>query len=109
MSLAKSPRFESKALRYARVQNLGCLACRHDGRHGVPSDMHHPLRGYRIGIAVVVPLCVWHHRGVCVGNPDKYAERWGPSLHHHAKRFRAKYGTDEQLLAETERLLEARA
>jgi hypothetical protein len=96
-----------RALKYARLQDIGCLACRMDGRGNVPSDMHHPLRGYRIGKDVVVPLCVWHHRGVCVGNPDVYAERWGPSLHHHGKKFRAKYGTDAELLAQAETILAA--
>lgn len=97
----------SDGLRYARLQEIGCLACRKDGKNGVPSDMHHPLRGYRIGARVVTPLCIWHHRGLCVGNPDEFAKQHGPSLHHHAKQFRERYGTDEQLLAELEVLMKA--
>ena len=72
---------------------------------GVPSDLHHPLRGYRIGQAVVIPLCEWHHRGSCGGNPDEFAKLHGPSLKHHKKAFIARYGTEQELLEETERLL----
>ena len=92
-------------IKAARLQDIGCMACRKDGRFGVPSDQHHPLKGYRMGASIVVPLCVWHHRGVCVGNPEAYAERWGPSLAHHGKRFRERYGTDAEMLAAFEGLL----
>jgi hypothetical protein len=82
----------------ARLQDIGCLACLMDGIAGVPSDLHHPLNGYRMGQGVVAPLCLWHHRGICEGNPEDWAVRHGPSLAHHRRRFRARYGTDAELL-----------
>ena len=91
------------------LQTIGCLACRVDGRPGVPSDLHHPLRGYRMGRDIVIPLCFWHHRGGCDGSPDLMAETYGPSRHHHKKAFVRRYGTDLELLAMLEGLLEKRA
>ena len=87
------------------MQQLGCLACRKDGWYGVSSDMHHPTEGYRLGDDVIVPLCPWHHRGVCYGNPDEYALRYGPSLKHHKRQFIHRYGTERQLLTELNELL----
>ena len=95
----------SREARIARLQDIGCLACLQDGRVGVPSDMHHPLKGYRMGEDITVPLCAWHHRGVMPGNPDEVAKYWGPSLQLHRRAFRQCYGTDEQLLDFAESLL----
>lgn len=92
----------------ARLQDIGCLACLMDGRPGVPSDLHHPLKGYRMGAAIVVPLCAWHHRGVGNGNPLDLCALYGPSLAHHAKRFRHRYGTDQALLDYATDLLNTR-
>lgn len=93
----------------ARLQDIGCLACRKDGRGGEPSDQHHPVEGYRIGDDIVMPLCPWHHRGVCDGNPDDFAKRYGPSLHHQKRAFIERYGSERQLLAELQALLQRMA
>ena len=97
------------SLHAVRLQSIGCLACYRDKRPGVPCDLHHPLRGYRMGQNIVLGLCPWHHRGVCEGSPDAMAEQYGPSRHHHKKAFVRRYGTDLELLAMLERLSEKRA
>lgn len=85
-------------LKALRLQAIGCIACRKEGYEGVPSDLHHPTSGgRRLDDALVIPLCSGHHRAV--GN-------WiGPSLAHGRKPFEARYGTEQELLEETERLL----
>ena len=96
-------------LHAARLQDIGCLACLQDGKHGVPSDLHHPLRGYRMGKDIVIPLCIFHHRGVCEGNTTLAQEQYGPSRALNKKAFVRRYGTDLELLAMLEGLLEKRA
>ena len=97
------------SLHAARLQEIGCLACRADGRPGVPADLHHPLRGYRMGQYIVLPLCPHHHRGLCEGSPADAEAKYGPSRALNKKAFVQRYGTDLKLLAMLEGLLEAKA
>lgn len=93
-----------KALLIARLQDIGCLACRQDGNFHVPSDLHHPTDGgRRLGDDIVIPLCPFHHRGV--GMPPFPG---APSLALSKRLFVQRYGTERELLAETERLMELR-
>ena len=81
-----------------------CVACYQVGivRSG-HIEIHHLLSGNkRIGHMATVSLCPWHHRGVIYGNAvtaAEAAEMFGPSLAHGSKPFRAKFGTDAELLA----------
>jgi hypothetical protein len=94
------------AVKADRLQTIGCLACRKDGVFGVPADLHHPTSGgRRLGDDKVIPLCPWHHRGV-TGLAAAILYHHGPSLANGRKPFEARYGTEAELLAETERLLE---
>ena len=96
------------ALTAARLQDIGCLACRKDGRFGVPSDLHHPTSGgRRLGDDKVIPLCEFHHRGLLRAEAARFVR--GPSLADGRKALEAHYGTERELLAETERLLAMRA
>ena len=52
----------------------------------------------------MIPLCPFHHRGV--GNPPFGG---APSLALSKRLFVQRYGTEKELLAETERLLALRA
>ena len=97
------------SLHAARLQDIGCLACFKDGRPGVPCDLHHPLKGYRMGQNIVIGLCAFHHRGVCEGSPTLAQEQYGPSRALNKKAFVRRYGTDLELLAMLEGLLEKRA
>lgn len=75
-------------------------------------EIHHLLDGgRRIGHEATVGLSPWHHRGVCdPGMTSGQMElMFGPSLAYSgAKRFRAAFGTDEELLRMQNRLIEAR-
>ena len=84
------------------MQKIGCIACRKLGKFN-PADVHHLLSGgHRMGDRYTIPLCPAHHRGV--GHVD---ELHGPCLAKTPKRFRATFGTDEELLDLTDRLIGA--
>jgi len=72
-------------------------------------DYHHLLsgsrrRGHRYGIA----LCYWHHRaGLDFGSiAPEMRTYYGPSLMDGSKRFHEAYGSDEELLAIQDELLQ---
>lgn len=94
------------------MQRIGCLACRRRGHFAVPGDQHHPnLDGHagqrRLSNDIVMILCPWHHRGVPERGGSEFTRtRLGPSLAKQPNAFRAEFGSDEELLAEQERLIE---
>lgn len=91
--------------RYTRLVELGCIACRKRGHWSAPDVHHLNLGGHagqkRRGWEYTIPLCPAHHRGVMWREEDH-----GPSLAMHPRRFREVFGTDDQLLAEVDALLE---
>ena len=85
--------------RFQRFQDIGCIACRQHGEYR-QADVHHLLSGgRRRGHEFTIPLCPYHHRNVGVGI--------GPSLACGSKPFHEAFGSDEELLARTNRLLAA--
>jgi hypothetical protein len=74
-----------------RVAALGCLIC------GSPAELHHPRKGQGKGQRapdwLVVPLCEAHHR-----TGTDYVT---PSVHGAPQDFRAKYGDEMGLVAQT--------
>lgn len=54
--------------RIRRMLALGCAACRIETSRywnwlGEPPEVHHILRGNRLGHNFTIPLCAGHHRG----------------------------------------------
>ena len=85
--------------RFQRFQDIGCIACRQHGEYR-QADAHHLLSGgRRRGNQHTIPLCPYHHRGVGIGI--------GPSLAHGSKPFHEAFGSDDELLERTNRLLAA--
>jgi hypothetical protein len=84
---------------YRKTAELGCSLCRHQGNEGTPCELHHIRRTSKRSNAPVIPLCPYHHRGS------------NTSIHGMGrKRFEREYAiTEEQLLAQTEVLLNASA
>jgi Recombination enhancement, RecA-dependent nuclease len=77
---------------------------------GVIVEIHHLLSGNkRIGHHATIPLSTWHHRGQPYPSFNAFlmAETYGPSLARQSKAFHARYGTDQELLERTNKLLEA--
>jgi hypothetical protein len=106
MSRAKAPT-KAERERLARVAELGCLLCHRLGRFR-PAEIHHLLDGgVRRGHSYTIGACSWHHRGVPLDGENVAMTTLilGPSLALGSQIFRAFWGNDDALLAETDRLL----
>lgn len=105
---------KAEAARFAKLKELGCIACRLDALEadGAEPQIHHFLSGNkRIGHGATVPLCYWHHNGLPY---DDIPSAWllanvGPSFHKHTRQFRARYGSDAELLETVNRMIEESA
>jgi hypothetical protein len=92
--------------RWDRFRFVGCVACRKEGFPNFHYEVHHLNVGgkagqKRRGHDFTIPLCEWHHRGIGPCDEDIY----GPSLAKQSKAFRARYGTDDDLLAYTNEMI----
>lgn len=91
---------KAQADRWERFQRVGCICCRKRGYYSIP-EVHHLLSGNRRrGHDFTIPLCPWHHRGIEPPPVDV-----GPSFADGSKPFRACFGSDDELLAETNKVL----
>jgi hypothetical protein len=89
----KTPTKEERAWLDFIVEH-GCVCCRIDGNGVRPAAVHHILRGsFRMGHLHSLPLCdPGHHQN---------GQQFGMVSRHPFKaQFEAKYGTEQQLLAD---------
>lgn len=87
---------KSEKAHYSKVANLACSLCRYLGYGESPPELHHIRRGnIPRSTAPVIPLCPEHHRG-------------NTGIHGLGRKaFERKYEvTEEELLEQTERLIE---
>lgn len=95
------------------VRQLECIACSIEGvAQPFPTESHHLNAGghagqKRRGDEFQIPLDAWHHRGQLLPGMglDAMTHKYGPSLATDSRQFRFSYGTDDQLLALTNRKL----
>ena len=90
----------------SRLADIGCIACRLDGHHDTPAEIHHLREGMGMGQRNnhyrAIPLCPAHHRGT---QGIKI-----PSVHGTPDLFRKTFGTELELLNRVNELLgESRA
>lgn len=97
--------------RFRRIQDIGCLCSRRRGWRA-EAEIHHLNLGQhagapRLGDEYTIGLSPWHHRGVPVNGMSaaQCKKILGPSMAHEPVRFREVFGTDEELLAEQDRLI----
>lgn len=111
---------KAQAARMDRIARFPCIACRRGRDPTVAgafpicgkTEVHH-LNMFgragqkRRGHDATIPLGEWHHRGIPLpGWTTKQMEvMFGPSLAKASKRFRAEFGTDDELLAKVNGLL----
>lgn len=69
----------------------------------VEAQANHLLNGYRLGHDDTTPECPWHHVGEClIGVSAKRMRRcYGPSRKLHKKAFAKFFGSDKNLLEQT--------
>lgn len=104
---------EARKRRFVRIWAIGCLACRKRGWWAVPEVHHLNLGGHagqkRRGDEYTVGLCGYHHQGKVPSafkTLKQCRRRLGPSLKHESVAFRATFGSDDELLAEQNELIE---
>lgn len=112
------PNKTSKAdkARYIKLKQLGCICCRKRGAV-MSTQVHHLVEGRkRLGNDATIPLCDYHHMGYRYSKfaaPGSHYGRedavrlMGPSLADSKSRFIEEFGTERELLAEVNELLEA--
>tara|TARA_R100001198_G_scaffold52889_1_gene29727 strand:- start:128 stop:415 length:288 start_codon:yes stop_codon:yes gene_type:complete len=85
---------------YQKVAELGCIVCQKMGYYDTPAEIHHIHQKFMLGRKAdyleTIPLCPYHHRTS------------NEAFHHSPKLFTEKWGTQEELLEETRRLLDDR-
>lgn len=105
------PATKEERARYAALKCMPCAACRQIGIYNLWSDVQHITSGgRRIGNYDTYPLCKWHHQGIIpVGyglkNSTETMAKFGPSFAKSKREFEARFGTEEELLALTNKFL----
>ena len=103
-------RTKAEQRRFMNIQDRGCVPCyleaRLQGRKWVPEpcDIHHTQGQNHL---LTYGNCPWHHRGIRKNDLDmlEMQNAFGPSLARNPARYRARYGTEEQILAIQNRML----
>lgn len=102
-----------QAARMDAIREAGCIVARKRGMGFIPCEIHHLTVGGRHGQKrrghdFIVGLNPWSHRGVPFGGWDagRCAVAFGPSYARNPRRFREEIGTDDELLALQEDVLE---
>lgn len=101
--------------RFQHIRAIGCIVSLLEGRPGVMPEVHHlNAGGYhggkRRGHEFTIGLSPWYHQGVPPAGMNERQARvaLGPSYKLHKMAFRERYGTDDQLLETTNRLIALR-
>lgn len=98
-------------LRYAALKSMLCICCRKVNKYaGRPDIQHITSGGRRIGNEATYPICKWHHQsyipvGFGLKNSTEATEMFGPSFAKSKREFEEFFGTEEQLLAQTNKYL----
>lgn len=101
-------RLEQK--RFDEIQLRGCVPCwlesKLQGRkwYVEPCDIHHTDSQDH---SKTYGNCPWHHRGVCKNELTATVMTgvFGPSMAYDPLRYRARYGTEDEMLVFQSRLL----
>lgn len=104
----------SQKTRLEKISAMRCVACEIE-RISQPwgTEVHHLVdKGTRKlsgGHDATIPLCLWHHRGICQDGSlaSDMVFLYGPSLALNKKSFVLHYGTERDLLARVDQALES--
>lgn len=90
----RTPTAEENRLHDRLAREVGCIACRLDGRINMHVSIHHiDGRTKPDAHKLVLPLCGPHHQQDDTDPAGRIA------VHPWKKRFETKYGTQRELLA----------
>jgi hypothetical protein len=96
------------------IREIGCIVARKHGLGFLPCEKHHLLstglhgNGKRRGEKATIGLNEWSHRGVVLPGwtRDECRKKLGPSYAKEPRTFRELIGTDDELLAYQNELIE---
>lgn len=99
---------KEEAARFEAIREYGCLVCRAFFNMLAGAEIHHLTIGgrhgqKRRGHLFSIGLCPYHHRG---HQQDREPLYLGPSYALQPKKFRERFGQDDELLEKQNRLLE---
>jgi|SRR5210317_1061902 len=84
---------------YSRLHELGCIVCKNEGLGYTEPCIHHIRHGAGMGMkshwSKAIPLCPMHHQH----------GGYGIAIHAGEKAFERRFGTEEELLEETQKCL----
>lgn len=87
------------------LHNMQCMCCEIEGvAQPFPTEAQHLVdkgtRKHSGGHSATIPLCAWHHRGICLDGltGKSMAMHYGPSLALSKRTFCDIYGTERELL-----------
>lgn len=103
---------KSQQVRLDAVSAMRCVCCEIEQvRQPFPTEVDHLVdKGYRThsgGHDATIPLCAWHHRGLCLDGftAETMKLRFGPSFALQSKLAVAWYGKKRVLLARVNAML----
>ena len=89
---------KARSIRFFKLVDMGCIACKIDGFGYTVPEIHHLRDGQGMGQRApdtdTIPLCAPHHRGMGLKMNSGI-----PGLHSHPKKFRERYGSERELLS----------
>lgn len=107
---------KAQAVRLDALSRMRCVCCEMEqAKQPFPTEVDHLVdKGYRAlsgGHDATIPLCAWHHRGVClVGiSSDTMKGRYGPSFALQKRLASSWYGSKRELLEVVNTVLSRRA
>ena len=96
---------KAQAARLAAVSAMSCVCCQMESmQQPWPTEVDHLVdKGYRKhsgGHDATIPLCAWHHRGICRDGMTAETMRahYGPSFELQQRTASNWYGTKRELL-----------
>jgi hypothetical protein len=102
---------KAEQARFSTIKDSAvCVCCHQLGLISSYVEIHHILSGSRrIGHMATVGLCPWHHRAVPLDGHTKASMRseYGFSLAEGSKPFRGQFGSDAELLAYQDAMLDS--
>jgi hypothetical protein len=96
---------KSQAVRLDSLSRMPCVCCVAEGlQQPWPTEVDHLVdkgtREHSGGHDATIPLCAWHHRGLCLNGftADLMKAHWGPSFALQGRTAASWYGTKRELL-----------
>jgi hypothetical protein len=90
---------KSERERLDAVAALGCIVCRNLGNFDSPAAIHH----MRTGMGMSQRNDAWHALGLCLSHHQTGGI--GVAFHASPRLWQARYGTETELLEQTNNLL----